>query len=356
MRIHVLDTAGHTPEHISYIAVDLDRGEEPAGAFCGDTLFVGDVGRPDLFPGIAKDLAAKLYDNLHQKLLKLPDFCEVYPAHGAGSLCGRSLGAKRTSTIGYERRYNAALQIKDKNAFVESLTTGMPVAPDHFARCSAINGTGPVLTRMLSNPLPMSAEDFGRMAKEPGTVTLDVRHLDAFGGQHVPGAWNLDINGNFSTFAGWVLPLEAPILLIADNESVVQTATVWLRRVGLNDVVGYLDGGMLNWNVAGLPTEHIPQINPEELKLLLRSNGKTLLVDVRSTQEFQTMHIQGATNIPAPDLRHRHSELAKDKSILIICSTGMRSSLAASILQSKGFKDVINVAGGITGCAVAGVL
>jgi glyoxylase-like metal-dependent hydrolase (beta-lactamase superfamily II) len=143
MQLKVLDTPGHTPEHITYVVTDRSRGAEPVCNFCGDVLFVGDVGRPDLFPGKAKQLASQLYDNLHQKLLKLPDFCEVYPAHGAGSLCGRAMGAKRTSTIGYERRYNAALQITDKKKFIESLTTNMPAAPDHFSRCSAINGKGP---------------------------------------------------------------------------------------------------------------------------------------------------------------------------------------------------------------------
>ena len=354
MRISVLDTAGHTPEHISYVVVDTERGEEPVGVFCGDTLFVGDVGRPDLFPGKATELASTLYDNLHGKLMKLPDFCEVYPAHGAGSLCGRAMGAKRTSTIGYERRRNAALQIRDKSAFIASLTTDMPAAPDHFARCSATNGAGPALVRTLPTPVLMTAESFAERARKAGTVVLDVRPFDAFGGQHIPGAWNLDINGNFSTFAGWTLPVDGEILLVADNETTVQTATVWLRRVGLDMATGYLEGGMLSWNLAGLPTEHVAQLSPQELNQLMTSGSGIALLDVRSAQEFERVNIRYANNIPAPDLRQRHSELPKDKSIAIICSTGMRSSLAASILQSKGFKDVKNVAGGMSGYAAAG--
>jgi hydroxyacylglutathione hydrolase len=354
MRISVLDTAGHTPEHISYVVVDTERGEEPVGVFCGDTLFVGDVGRPDLFPGKATELASTLYENLHGKLMKLPDFCEVYPAHGAGSLCGRAMGAKRTSTIGYERRRNAALQIRDKSAFIASLTTDMPAAPDHFARCSATNGAGPALMRTLPTPVPITAESFAERARKTGTVVLDVRPFDAFGGQHLPGAWNLDINGNFSTFAGWTLPVDGEILLVADSEMTVQTATVWLRRVGLDTVTGYLEGSMLSWNLAGLPTEHVAQLSPQELNQLVTSGSGIVLVDVRSAQEFERINIRGANNIPAPDLRQRHSELPKDKSIVIICSTGMRSSLATSILQSKGFKDVKNVAGGISGYAAAG--
>jgi hydroxyacylglutathione hydrolase len=356
MRISVLDTAGHTPEHISYVVVDMERGEEPVCVFCGDTLFVGDVGRPDLFPGKATELASKLYDNLHGKLMKLPDFCEVYPAHGAGSLCGRAMGAKRTSTIGYERRRNAALQFSDKSAFIASLTTNMPAAPDHFARCSATNGAGPGLVRALSTPLPMTAEAFAERARKTGTIVLDVRPFDAFGGQHIPGALNLDINGNFSTFAGWTIPVYGEILLVADNEAVVQTATVWLRRVGLDAVTGYLEGGMLGWNLAGLPTEHVAQVSPQELHQLIASDSGLVLVDARSAQEFERIHIQGARSIPAPDLRQRHSELPKDRPIVIICSTGMRSSLAASILQRNGFNDMKNAAGGISGYAAAGFL
>jgi len=354
MQLSVLDTAGHTPEHISYVVADLERGEDPAGVFCGDTLFVGDVGRPDLFPGRAAELAGKLYDNLHGKLMKLPDFCEVYPAHGAGSLCGRSMGAKRTSTIGYERKYNAALQIRDRDAFIASLTTDMPAAPDHFARCSATNGAGPALLCTLPVPLPLPAEVFAERSGKPGVTVLDIRAFDAFGGQHVPGAWNLDIHGNFSTFAGWTLPVDGEILLVADHEDSVRDAAVLLRRVGLDRVTGYLDGGMLGWNLAGLPTERVIQMSPQELHQAAEGKSGRLLVDVRSPQEFQRLNIRGALNIPAPDLRSRYAELPKDKPIVLICSTGMRSSLAASLLQSRGFKDVRSVAGGMAGYAAAG--
>ena len=356
VRIAVLDVAGHTPEHIAFVVTDLERGEEPAAVFCGDTLFVGDVGRPDLFPGKAMELASKLYDNIHGKLLKLPDFCEVYPAHGAGSLCGRAMGAKRTSTIGYERRYNAALQIRDKAAFIASLTTDMPAVPDHFARCSAINGAGPALLRTIPDPTPMTPESFAETARRTGSVVLDIRPFDAFGGQHVPGAWHIDYRGNFATFAGWTLPANGEIFLVADSDLVVREAAIWLKRVGLDHVKGYLDGGMLAWNAAGLPTEDIIQISPLELHQMVRSNSGMILVDARSAQEFEALHIPGSINIPAPDMRKRHTELPKDKPITVICGSGVRSSLAGSILRSNGFKDVKNVAGGINGYIAAGLL
>lgn len=354
MKLSVLDTAGHTPEHISYVVSDLGRGPEPVGVFCGDTLFVGDVGRPDLFPGKARELASKLFDNLHNKLMKLPDFCEVYPAHGAGSLCGRAMGAKRSSTIGYERKYNSALQIRDKEEFIASLTTNMPGAPDHFARCSATNGAGPALVRTLPTPAPLAPAAFAERARAANVLVVDTRHYEAFGGQHVPGAWHIDLGGNFATFAGWVLPVGSEILLVADNGDAAQEAAVWLRRVGLDNVTGHLDGGMFAWAIAGLPTDHVPQICAQELHELTCSKGKIMLVDVRSPKEFEAFHIEGAVSIPAPELRKRHVELDKGVPLAVICSTGHRSSLAASTLQRNGFKNVSNVAGGMTGYGAAG--
>ena len=354
MVVRVLETPGHTPEHISYVVVDEARGEDPVAVFCGDTLFVGDVGRPDLFPGKAQELASKLYESLHDKLLTLPDFCEVYPAHGAGSLCGRAMGAKRTSTIGYERKYNATLQIKDREKFIASLTTNMPSAPDHFSRCSAINGSGPALIKNLPELEPFNPERFHEEASTGDTVVLDVRNYDAFGGQHVPKSYHIDLSGNFATFAGWILPPDKAILLVALDSAQAEEAAVWLRRVGLDSVVGYLKGGMFEWAKAGLKTGHIGQLSVEELHKMSTGDQNMTIVDVRAPSEYQTFHIEGAVNIPAPDLRERYSELDPAIPIVLICSTGHRSSLSASILQQHGFTDVFNGAGGMTAYATAG--
>jgi hydroxyacylglutathione hydrolase len=206
LTIGVLETPGHTPEHISYIVTDLARSQEPSAVFCGDTLFVGDVGRPDIFPDQARTLAEKLYDSLWLKLMELPDYCEVYPAHGAGSLCGRAIGTKRSSTIGFERRCNYALQIKDRQSFIETLTTGMPSVPDHFTRLSAVNAKGPARLRDLPPIVPFRPVDFERKAAGETSLVLDVRPFEDFGGMHVPGSLYIDLRGNFPTFAGWVLP------------------------------------------------------------------------------------------------------------------------------------------------------
>jgi len=215
--IKVLETPGHTPEHLCFVVTDTSRGKEPVCAFVGDTLFVGDVGRPDIFPGIAEELAGKLYHSLHDKILKLPDFCEVLPAHGAGSLCGRAMGARWRSTIGYERKYNAVLQIKDKAGFIKSLTGDMPPAPDHFSRCTDINCKGPALISRLPRMNELNPETFREMIEKENVTVVDTRSYLAFGSQHIPGSWSLDINGNLPTFAGWVLPVEKDLLVVSDS-------------------------------------------------------------------------------------------------------------------------------------------
>lgn len=354
LSLTVLETPGHTPEHISYVVVDNARGPEPCALFCGDTLFVGDVGRPDLFPGQAVDLAHKLYTSLHDKLLQLPDFCEVYPAHGAGSLCGRAMGAKRTSTIGYERRYNAALQIADREAFVESLTTNMPAAPDHFSRCSAINGAGPSRIAEIPDMEALKPEAFRARSECQGAIVVDVRDYAAFGGMHVPGAYHIDAGGNFSTFAGWILPPDAEILLVAASEDQAVQAAVMLRRVGLDRVTGVLHGGMFAWAKEGYPLEYVDQVSAHDLQRMASSGENLVLVDVRAPTEYDKHHIEGAINIPAPAVRARYTELDPDARTVLVCSTGHRSSMAASLLKQRGFRDVVNASGGMTGYTAAG--
>lgn len=354
LALRVLETPGHTPEHVCYVVMDLARGKHPVVVFCGDTLFVGDVGRPDLFPGRARQLASKLYDSLHRKLLKLPAFCEVLPAHGAGSLCGRAMGAKRTSTIGYEMKYNAALKITSRQAFIKSLTTNMPPAPDHFSRCSAVNAGGPALVRKLPQPMPLAPAEFERRMRRRNALVLDIRSYEAFGGQHVPGAWHVDLGGNFAIFAGWVLPPNADILLVAHSGQDASEAAVWLRRVGLDRAVGYLDGGMYAWSNTARAVEHIRQISVHELKEMISGKEPLTILDVRAPREFEGFHIRGAANIPAPEVRTRYKQLSRDVPIVTACSTGIRSSLAASILQQRGFKNVLSLAGGMTAYAEAG--
>lgn len=354
MTFRVIDTPGHTPEHICYVVSDTTRGDEPVCAFVGDTLFVGDVGRPDLFPDIAEELAGKLYHSLHDKLLKLPDFVEVYPAHGAGSLCGRAMGAKWSSTIGYERRFNSALQIRDKEEFIKSLTSNMPPAPDHFSRCSDINRKGPKMISELPVMEELSAPLFKERIEEQSTVILDTRSYHAYGSQHLAGSWHLDLNGNFPTFAGWVLPVDKDILIVSDDYNKAVESQLWARRVGIDRIAGYLDGGMASWAVAGFKTSFTRQISASDLHDMITGTSNFVLLDVRTPTEFEDNHITGSINIPVADLRTRHNELNKDKPTILICSSGNRSSLGTSILESNGYTNLFNVAGGMSGYSAAG--
>lgn len=354
MELRVLETPGHTPEHVSYVVADKSRSPEPLGVFTGDTLFVGDVGRPDLFPKRAEELATKLYESLHKKLMNLPDYCEVYPAHGAGSLCGRAMGAKWRTTIGYERNFNTAVQIKEEAEFVKSLTSNMPPAPDHFSRCSNINRSGPALSSNLPELEQLSAADFRLRMDAPDTIVLDIRDYDSFGSQHIPGSWNISFRGNFPTFSGWVMPKDKKILLVASSSEQAADALVWARRSGVDGIMGCLEGGLFSWVLQGFPTADVRQLSAEALNKMVTGSQNLILVDVRAPGEFEHTHIEGAVNIPAPELRTRYRELDLNKTIVLICSTGHRSSLGTSILKQHGFKDIFNVSGGMTGYSKAG--
>lgn len=350
--LEVMETPGHTPEHVVYVVKDLGRSDSPVAVFTGDTLFVGDVGRPDLFPDKAEELAGKLYHSLHDKLLTLPDHCEVYPAHGAGSLCGRSMAAKRTSTIGYERFFNPALNIEDKVEFIRSLTNDMPPAPDHFSRCTAINRQGPDLVSRL--PVLERLDPAAFREQGEGVDILDVRTYDAFSGHHVPGSWSLDLNGNFPTFAGWVLPVDKDILLVAGGPEEAEKAVTGARRVGVDRITGMLAGGMPAWVTAGFSTGDVPLLSAGGLHSMITDAENFILLDVRAPAEFADNHIEGAVNIPVDELRTRYDGLDRQKPVVVICSSGNRGSTAASILKQKGFSKLYNVAGGMTGYSAAG--
>ncbi len=355
MVIKIIETPGHTPEHICYVVSDTSRGPDPAAVFCGDTLFVGDVGRPDLFPRRAEELASRLYDSLHEKLLSLPDSCEVYPAHGEGSLCGRALGARRSSTIGYERKYNYALQIPNRKEFIKSLTTDMPPAPDHFSRCTEINRKGSTKLKELPSLKEIPPEDFFKLLERDDTAILDIRCYEGFGGEHIPDSWCIDLRSNFATYAGWLLPPDKQVLLVSESEGQALEAVVWLHRVGLDNISGFLRGGMFAWVTAGLRASHVPQLSIPELHEWIVSGNSHVIIDVRAPSEYEAFHIENAVNIPVQDLRERYVELdPKAETIILICSTGHRSSMGCSILKQHGFSSVNNAAGGMTGYNAAG--
>jgi glyoxylase-like metal-dependent hydrolase (beta-lactamase superfamily II)/rhodanese-related sulfurtransferase len=353
IRFSVIETAGHTPEHICFVATDTSRGPTPVALFSGDTLFVGDVGRPDLFPGRAEELASSLYDNLHTKIMALPDECEVYPAHGMGSLCGRAMAAKRTSTIGYEKKYNYALRITSRGEFIRALTSDMPAAPDHFTRCSETNRAGPTLMRDLIQPVPIEPKSLAGRIRADDALFLDVRSYLAFSGMHIPGAWHIDLAGNFATQAGWILPPGKDLLLVVEDRKQAEEAALQLHRVGFDRVTGYIEGGMLVWGTAALPISRVPVISPEEAHALIRSD-EAILIDVRSQEEWQDGHAERSVHIPWHDLRTRYTELDPAQQYIIMCRGGQRASIAVSILKRHGFGRIYNLGGGYTAYQRAG--
>jgi glyoxylase-like metal-dependent hydrolase (beta-lactamase superfamily II)/rhodanese-related sulfurtransferase len=354
MHITVLDTPGHTPDCICYVVTDRSRGEGPVAVFAGDTLFVGDVGRPDLFPGRGPELASSLYDNLHGKLLKLPDTCLVYPAHGAGSLCGKAMGAMRASTIGYERRHNPALQHATKEAFRAALLAGMPEAPDHFARCSAINRSGPALIAEMPPLRPLSPRDVQSLMGQ-GHIVVDARDYGSFGAAHVPGALNIDAAHNFATFAGWMLPPDKPIVLVTHGNTEAQQVAALLRRVGLDRVTGYVEDGMGPWITDGMPVGRVPTLSVHEVRDQCQAGKAAMtILDVRALGEWSVSHIEGAVHMPLPATRARFGELDPGGLVALVCKSGARASTAGSILQQHGFRNLAVVAGGMTAWVAAG--
>jgi rhodanese-related sulfurtransferase len=280
--------------------------------------------------------------------MKLPEFCEVYPAHGAGSLCGKSMGAKYTSTIGYEKKYNPILQNDNIEDFVESLTKDMPGVPDHFGRSSKINGIGPKPIYKLPKIRLLEADQVYEESKSEDTLILDVRSYHAFGGLHIPMSYNIDYTGNLPTFAGWIIPPEKNIILVADSYEMAQETAIWLYRVGLDNVTGYLNGGMHSWAAKGYPVSKIIQVSPEEYESI-KDDEDIVLIDGRDKLAYEEEHIENALNIPSPDLRTKWQELDKNKRIVVICNSGVRSSVGISILKQKGFEKTYNLAGGMQG-------
>ncbi|MDD2294728.1 MAG: MBL fold metallo-hydrolase, partial [Eubacteriales bacterium] len=296
--IRMIDTPGHTPEGAVYIVSDLERGKEPILAFTGDTLLVGDAGRPDLFPEQKEELAAKLYASL-RRIEEIGDNVEVYPAHGAGSLCGKALSSKLSSTVGTERLHNPALNIHPEEVFVRTFLEGMPEAPDHFSRCSEINRIGAPPVYALKRPVAYGPREFLDLAQS-GHLVVDTRDQLSFAAAHIPGAYGLSLKGNFATFSGWILSPDRPLLLVTDSPSEYQAALRGLHSVGLDRIVGYLEGGMDAYEDSGYRTARLESISIVELKERMDA-GELLVVDTRLKSEYDKEHIAGTLHAAAPD-------------------------------------------------------
>jgi hydroxyacylglutathione hydrolase len=346
VRAKVLDTPGHTLESICFVITDEEKSPKPWAVLTGDTLFLGDVGRPDLSKThTPAELAGLLYDSLHRKLLTLGDEVLVYPAHGAGSLCGRNMRAERSSTIGTERLTNYALQIKSREEFIRQLTANLPARPDYFLQDAEINREGARALSDLAELLPIAAPELKSMMDE-GRVALDVRPGDEFACGHVPGSVNIALSGQFASWAATVLGLSARPVLIADSPEQLSEARIRLTRVGIEDPRGYLNGGIQAWKQAGFALAEVPQITAETLHGRLRDHGSQVL-DVRREPEWNAGHIDNATWWPLDNFKVSPPEVDRDRPIAVHCKSGYRSMIACSLLQRAGFRNITNVIGGL---------
>jgi hydroxyacylglutathione hydrolase len=356
LTLRVLETPGHTPESISILVSEPTAPDNPKKVLTGDTLFIGDVGRPDLVGAkghTPEQMAGMLYDSLHNKLLTLDDAVEVYPAHGAGSLCGRNLAKETSSTIGEQRRFNYALKPMAKAEFVRMMTTDLPQAPQYFPRDAEANRTGAEMLSQLPHPAELTPEEVNKLAQQGYTV-LDVRSAASFASGHVPGALHISLNGQFASWAGTLLAAEKRILIVADEFAQVGEAVMRLARVGLDKVGGYLGGGIYVWDKAGLKTATMAQIPVDELRSRLQEGGDLQVLDVRRPLEYAGGHVPGALNAQLSDLENLAGRFDPERQTAVICASGYRSSIAISLLKRMGFKDLFNVVGGTTAWINAG--
>jgi len=361
VRLKILETPGHTPESISILVYDLKKNSaEPQAILTGDTLFIGDVGRPDLRAALgwsATDLGGMLFDSLHTKLLALPDQSLVYPAHGAGSLCGKALSKETFSTLGEQRRSNYALQPMSKQAFIDVVTADQPEAPAYFNYDAVLNSQEhPTLDETLARCTAMTLDDLLAL-QTAGAQILDTRDPAEFASAHLTGSINVGLGGQYATWAGTILDREHPIVIIADPGRESESITR-LGRIGFDHIVGYLQGGLHSLKLRPDLTVSTVRVSAQLAAELLASAEPPIAIDVRAPREREQKHIAGSLSLP---LNHLPENLASEKlaaeslktipagrPLLVYCAGGYRSSIAASLLQHAGHANVSEIAGGIT--------
>jgi hydroxyacylglutathione hydrolase len=359
LRLDVVKTPGHTPEHITFVLYDQAATSEPMGAFTGDFIFAGDVGRPDLleraagFEGTMERGARALFESLNRFRDALPEFVTLWPAHGAGSACGKSLGGVPASTLGYELRANWGLRISGEDEFVASVLEGQPEPPVYFKEMKRINKAGPAFLSGAGLPVRLAGDGLpGRL--DCGDVVIDVRAPAVALAGLVPGTVNIPLDGSFVTWAGWLVPYDRPVYLLADGEEQVRRAVYDLRLIGLDGVRGWFGPDALRaYERARGALDVIPQVSIGELGSRLDA-GETAVLDVRGLGEYLDGHVPGALHIHLGALREGAKDLPRDRSLAVMCGGGGRSAIAASLLRGLGFTRVMNVPGGFADYRAAG--
>jgi len=355
-RLEFFQTPGHTLESVCILMTDLNNPDQPKKVFTGDTLFVGDVGRPDLSGShTPQQLAALLYLSLHEKLLTLPDDTEIFPAHGAGSLCGRQMSSESSSTIGRERRGNYALQAGSSEEFIHLLTDSLPPRPEYFAREVDLNRHG---ATPLSELPPLAALSAGEVLRlqSSGAIVVDTRPAMEFAVAHVPGSIHIALTGQYASWAARILGLDTQLIIAGEDPDHVRESQLRLARVGVETVAGYLEDGVAGWIKSGQQLDYIPQVTAQDLAELLETErGQIAILDVREPAEVSAGAIENSVGIPLGQVTARIAELDRSKLLVVHCKGGYRSSVATSLLRRAGFRDIANLIGGFDGWKTAGL-
>ncbi len=354
-KIKILHTPGHTPNAVSLLVTDKVRSEEPQMLLTGDLLFVGDIGRPDL-PGaeILDEQVANLYHSLYVKLAEFPDHLEVFPAHGQGSLCGRGLSAKKSSTLGYERRANPMLRFASFEAFKADVLSAFPVRPKSFSHIIQTNLKGAPTLDACPLDKRLTPRQFEEMMAAGATI-IDARDSAAFGGFHIPGSINIGFEKQLANWVGMVVDPNSEIILVVDDQADYDRMTTELHRIGYDLIFGYLSGGIMAWLMSGRPVDQLEQTSPQQLSARL-SNGGLRVLDVRTPAEWKSGHIQQAEHFPLTEiLEGRCPDIDKEEELVLHCGSGYRSNIAASLLRKAGFKRVKSLAGGAFAWSNAGL-
>lgn len=350
VRLQILETPGHTPEAISILVFDLAKSAvEPHAVLTGDTLFIGDVGRPDLLASVgvtAAELADMLYDSITGKLVKLPDATLVYPAHGAGSMCGKNLSKETVSTIGEQKKFNYALQPMSREEFQRLVVAELPEVPAYFAHDATLNRQErPNLDQTLANSLRALPLDEVLELHRQRAQLLDVREAADFEGAHLAGSLNIALNGKYATWCGTLLNHETPIVVIAEQGG-EEEAVMRLGRIGYDNVAGYLKGGMESLRERPDLVRRLDRITAVALDEQLRTQQRPVVLDVRTEKEWHAGHLAGSRNVPLNHLRERINEIPSDQTVVVHCEAGYRSAIAASILEQAGRTNIFDLVGG----------
>lgn len=343
----VVHTPGHTPESISFILTDTKAADLPLGIFTGDFVFVGDVGRPDLLEkaagiqGTSESGATAMFQSI-ERFKELPDYLQVWPAHGAGSACGKSLGAVPSTTVGYEKLFNWAMQFKDEKSFKDELLAGQPEPPYYFAVMKSVNKIGPELIANLPELKPIDRFADIKSLLENGEQVLDLRPADAFSQGFIPGTLNIPFNKSFTNWAGWVVDYKKPVYILVDPDSLDEVITA-LHSIGIDQVLGYSDAEAIIGEADKL--DKYDNVTVEEAKEMI-NNDEANVLDVRNQTEFDEGHIENADHIMVGTLKNRLEEVDASKTVIVHCQGGARSAIAASLLKANGIDNIVNMPGG----------